>query len=311
MCLGVAVLHAVRPPVVIGRARLYDAVTRTPPRLHPGRAVGRTVPATDLRANPVPLAARANDTPTYNAPMATLFISDLHLDAERPQVTDLFLRFLREQARGAQALYILGDLFEAWVGDDDPSAVGESVARGVRELVDAGTPVYFMRGNRDFLLGSDYAARAGMQVLADPSVVMLGQRPALLLHGDLLCTADTGYMAFRAQTRDPRWQAQFLAQPLAARLAFAQQARAASQARHAELQGQGTMETITDVAPGTVASTLARFGVDTLVHGHTHRPAVHALDIEGRACRRIVLGDWYEQGSVLRVDASGARLQAL
>lgn len=243
--------------------------------------------------------------------MTTLFISDLHLDASRPQVTDLFLRFLREEAAGADALYILGDLFEAWVGDDDPDPVGAAVAEGLRAVADAGTPTYFMRGNRDFLVGADYARRAGMTILADPSVVMLDGRPALLLHGDLLCTADTGYMAFRAQTRDPHWQAQFLAQPLPERLAFAQQAREQSKAAQAALKDAGTMETITDVTPTTVEEYFVRYGVDLMIHGHTHRPAIHSLDADGRARRRIVLGDWYEQGSVLRVRGGDVSLQAL
>jgi len=243
--------------------------------------------------------------------MTTLFISDLHLDIVRPQMTELFGRFLTEQARGADALYILGDLFEAWVGDDDPSDTGAFVASGLRALGDAGTPVYFIRGNRDFLLGGDYARRAGMTILPDPAVVLLYGKPTLLMHGDLLCTDDVDYQAFRAQTRDPQWQAQFLAQPLAARLAFAQAARAASQAHQSGLQAQGTMETITDVAPATVDATLARSGIDMLIHGHTHRPAVHDLAVADRGCRRIVLGDWYEQGSVLRVNADGAVLHAL
>lgn len=243
--------------------------------------------------------------------MTTLFVSDLHLDATRPQVTDLFLRFLREEAHGARALYVLGDLFEAWVGDDDPDPVGAAVADGLRAVADAGTPVRFMRGNRDFLVGADYARRAGMTILADPSVVMLDGRPALLLHGDLLCTADAGYMAFRAQTRDPRWQAQFLAQPLAARQAFARQARAQSQAAQAALKDAGTMETITDVTPAAVDDAFARYGVDLMIHGHTHRPAIHPLQVQGRDCRRVVLGDWYEQGSVLRVDGGRMELQAL
>jgi UDP-2,3-diacylglucosamine hydrolase len=243
--------------------------------------------------------------------MTTLFISDLHLDAERPQVTAMFLRFLQDQARGAAALYILGDLFEAWVGDDDPSDVGDAVAGGLRALVDGGTPVYFMRGNRDFLLGSAYAARSRMQVLNDPSVVMLDARPALLLHGDLLCTADTGYMAFRTQTRDPRWQAQFLAQPLAARLAFASHAREQSRSAQAALKDAGMMETITDVAPETVDAYFSQYGVDLMIHGHTHRPAIHSLDVGGDACRRVVLGDWYEQGSVLRVSNGDIALDAL
>ena len=248
---------------------------------------------------------------TYNAGMTTVFISDLHLDETRPDVTALFLRFLREQARGAKALYILGDLFEAWVGDDDPSDIGAAVAQGTHALAASGTPVYFMRGNRDFLLGAGYAARAGMQVLADPSVILLDSRPTLLLHGDLLCTDDTGYMAFRAQTRDPRWQAQFLAQPLAARIAFARHAREQSRIAQAALRTAGTMETITDVAPATVQRYFARYGVDRMIHGHTHRPAMHSLAVDGRECRRVVLDDWYEQGSVLHVDGDAMTLSTL
>ena len=243
--------------------------------------------------------------------MATLFVSDLHLDAARPDITALFLRFLREDAAGAAALYILGDLFEAWVGDDDPDPLGAAVADGIRARVEAGTPVHFMRGNRDFLVGPAYARRAGMTLLADPAVVPVDGAPTLLLHGDLLCTADTGYMAFRAQTRDPAWQAAFLAQPLAARQAFAAQARAASQAAQAALQQAGTMETITDVTPAPVEQYFARYGVDRMIHGHTHRPAVHVHEASGRHRERIVLGDWYEQGSVLRIADGRANLQAL
>ena len=243
--------------------------------------------------------------------MTTLFISDLHLDAQRPRITALFGRFLADQARGAEALYILGDLFEAWVGDDDPSETGAFVAAQLRTVSDAGTPVVFIRGNRDFLLGEDFARRAGMTILPDPAVVMLYGKPTLLMHGDTLCSDDVAYQAFRAQTRDPHWQAQFLAQPLAARLGFAQQARAASKAHQSGLQDSGTMAAITDVSPATVDATLARFGIDTLIHGHTHRPAVHELDVDDRACRRIVLGDWYEQGSVLRADPDGMQLQRL
>ena len=239
--------------------------------------------------------------------MTTLFISDLHLDPARPQITELFGRFIATEARKADALYILGDLFEAWVGDDDPSDVGEVVATTLRGLRDAGVPVYYMRGNRDFLLGDDYARRAGMTILPDPAVVMLHGKPALLMHGDLLCTDDVAYQQFRAQTRNPEWQRQFLSQPLPARLAFAEQARAASKLHQSGLQAQGLMEAITDVAPTTVDATLARYGIDMLIHGHTHRPNVH----QHGGGRRIVLGDWYDQGSVLRVDADGARLSSL
>ncbi|MEL1265081.1 UDP-2,3-diacylglucosamine diphosphatase [Pseudoxanthomonas putridarboris] len=245
--------------------------------------------------------------------MATLFISDLHLDASRPAITELFGAFMQREAQQADALYILGDLFEAWVGDDDPSDTGAYVADRIREVVDAGVPVFFIRGNRDFLLGRDFARRCGMRILPDPAVVVLYGKPAMLMHGDLLCAGDTAYQAFRAQTRNPAWQQQFLSQPLAARLAFAAQARAASQAHQGGMKqnDQAKFETLTDVTPATVESTFAQFGIDTMIHGHTHRPAIHDLTVNGRACRRIVLGDWYEQGSVLRVDADGVKLESL
>lgn len=239
--------------------------------------------------------------------MATLFVSDLHLDDARPEATRLFGDFLAGEARSAEALYILGDLFEAWVGDDDPSEAGAFVAEHVRALSDRGVPVSFMHGNRDFLLGDAYAARAGMRLLRDPTRIELLGEPVLLMHGDLLCTGDTEYQKFRAQTRDVDWQRAFLAQPLEARLAFARQARGESARHQGALREAGRMETITDVAPAAVEEAFAAHGVDTLIHGHTHRPAIH----RGDARTRIVLGDWYAQGSVLRVDAQGPRLSAL
>ena len=240
--------------------------------------------------------------------MTTLFVSDLHLDPERPAITDLFGQFLDTEARDADALYILGDLCEAWVGDDDPSEAGAYVADRLQALTASGVPAYFIRGNRDFLLGDAYAKRAGMTILPDPAVILLQGEPTLILHGDLLCSDDTAYQQFRTQTRDPRWQAQFLAQPLAARLAFAAQARAASKARYGELQASGQSETITDVSPATVREWFARYGVRRMIHGHTHRPAIHD---EGGGATRIVLGDWYEQGSVLRASEDGFDLTAL
>jgi UDP-2,3-diacylglucosamine hydrolase len=243
--------------------------------------------------------------------MATLFISDLHLDPARPEITRLFGEFVDGEARGADALYILGDLFEAWVGDDDPSETGAFVAERLRALAGSGVPVAFMHGNRDFLVGNEYARRAGMALLEDPTRIELYGRPVLLMHGDTLCTDDVTYQRFRAQTRDPAWQAQFLSQPLEARLAFARQARATSQARQGELREAGTMETITDVAPAAVDAAFRAHGVDTIIHGHTHRPAVHELEVDGRPRRRIVLGDWYEQGSVLRATPEGFKLSTL
>ena len=245
--------------------------------------------------------------------MTTLFISDLHLDPSRPAITELFLDFLRGEARQAEALYILGDLFEAWIGDDTPSSAADAVALALREVSDAGVPVYFIRGNRDFLVGNDYAARAGMRILPDPSVIQLYGKPVLLQHGDLLCTDDVAYQAFRAQTRNPAFIAQFLSQPLEARVAFAQKARAASQAHQSEMKqdDKATFETVTDVAAAEVVATFQRYGVDTMIHGHTHRPAIHTVSAGEHSFTRIVLGDWYEQGSVLRVDADGFRLEAL
>jgi len=245
--------------------------------------------------------------------MTTLFVSDLHLDPARPAITALFLAFLRGEARGADALYILGDLFEAWIGDDTPSPAADAVATELRALADSGVPVYFMAGNRDFLVGEDYARRAGLRILPDPTVIDLYGHPTLLMHGDLLCTDDVAYQQFRAQTRDPAFIANFLAQPLAARLAFAQQARAASQARQSELKegDRAQFETVTDVAPAEVEATFARYGIDRLIHGHTHRPAIHSLQVGDMPATRVVLGDWYEQGSVLRVDPDGMVLESL
>ena len=240
--------------------------------------------------------------------MTTLFVSDLHLDPERPAITELFGRFLDGEARDADALYILGDLFEAWVGDDDPSEAGTFVAARLKALADAGVPVCFIRGNRDFLLGDAYAKRAGMTILPDPAVILLQGEPTLILHGDLLCSDDTAYQQFRTQTRDPRWQAQFLAQPLDARLAFAAQARAASKARYGELVSAGTAEVVGDVANDAVDALFATSGVRRMIHGHTHRPAIHD---EGEGNTRVVLGDWYEQGSVLRVGEDGVELASL
>lgn len=238
--------------------------------------------------------------------MTLLFVSDLHLDGSRPHITELFLRFLAGEARDAEALYLLGDVFEAWVGDDDPGEPGASVCAALKALAESGLPVFLMRGNRDFLYGQAMADRCGARLLPDPCVMDLHGTPTLLMHGDLLCTDDTAYQAFRRQVRDPAWQDRFLAQPLAARQAFAAQARAASREHQ-----QGVSEAITDVAPAEVLDVMTRYGVRQLVHGHTHRPAVHALEVDGRAATRVVLGDWYEQGSVLRVDAGALRLESM
>ena len=243
--------------------------------------------------------------------MATLFISDLHLDESRPDITALFLRFLETEAAQADALYILGDLFEAWVGDDEASALADAVRGALLRLSKNGLPLYFLRGNRDFLVGPRFAADTGAMLLSDPCVVLLHGEPTLVMHGDLLCSDDLAYQAFRRQVRSPEWRENFLSQPLAARHAFAAQARAASRQHQAGVMADATQENITDVSPATVHTTMAQYGVTRLIHGHTHRPAIHALDVDDRPARRIVLGDWYTQGSVLRASADGFELSAL
>lgn len=230
--------------------------------------------------------------------MPTLFISDLHLDASRPHLVDAFEELLATQAAKADALYILGDLFESYIGDDDDAALNARVACATRQLRDAGVPVFFMHGNRDFLLGEHYAARAGMTLLADPTVIDLGGEPTLLMHGDTLCTDDAAYLKFRALVRDPAWQRAFLAKPLAERRAFAAQARGESRKHTANAKPE-----IMDVNPSAVESTMGAHGVHRLIHGHTHRPATHRFDLDGTQAERIVLGDWYEQSSVTALGA--------
>lgn len=240
-------------------------------------------------------------------PRATLFISDLHLDPARPAITGLLLNFLAQPARQAEALYILGDLFEAWIGDDDDAELGRTVTAALRALTDAGVPAYFLHGNRDFLLGERFAAASGVQLLPESVVIELAGEPTLLLHGDTLCIDDEEYQAFRAQVRHPLWQAQILALPLGQRRALAGQLRETS--RQA---GQQKAADITDVNLAEVERVMRAQGVRRLIHGHTHRPAIHEWRLDGQPARRAVLGDWQDQqGSVLRCDANGWRLAPL
>jgi UDP-2,3-diacylglucosamine hydrolase len=238
--------------------------------------------------------------------MTTLFVSDLHLDASRPRITRLFTAFVRDEASRADAVYILGDLFEAWIGDDADDETGDEVAAALASLHARGVPVFFIHGNRDFLLGDAYARRARMTLLPDASVVEVEGERILLMHGDTLCTDDAPYQAFRAQAHAPGWQRAFLSRPLDERRAFAAQARAES-ARYT----RSVADAITDVNAQAVASTLRAHGVQRLVHGHTHRPARHAFELDGAPVERIVLGDWYEQGSVLRWRSDEIALHAL
>lgn len=238
--------------------------------------------------------------------MTTLFISDLHLEGDRPEIGQQFVEFLDGEARTADALYILGDLFESWVGDDDPNPHYANMKAAIRALSDTGVPVYFMHGNRDFMIGGRFAAETGVTILPDPSPLTLHGKRVLLSHGDALCTDDAEYQQVRQMTRDPEWQAMMRARPLAERLAFAADARAKSQQRNATLA-----EEIMDVNQQAVEATVAAHGVDILLHGHTHRPAIHTFEVDGREYKRIVLGDWYEQGSVLRWDENGYSLDEM
>ena len=233
--------------------------------------------------------------------MHSLLISDLHLAAQRPAITAQFLALTQStQARAAAAFYVLGDLFEYWAGDDDDDPLNASVADALLALTQGGTRVYLMHGNRDVLIGSDFAARAGATLLDDPVIHDLHGTPTLLSHGDAWCTGDVGYQDFRRYARDPDNQRRFLAQPLAARREQMLGMRAQSEA-----DKQHKSEDIMDVSPAAVEAAFRDAGVSRIIHGHTHRPACHRLLMDGRVCERWVLADWYQQGSALRCDRSG------
>ena len=235
--------------------------------------------------------------------MTTLFISDLHLEAGRPEIGEQFFAFLHDEAGDADALYILGDFFEAWVGDDDPDEYYAGIKKALRALVDRGVPVYFMHGNRDFMIGEQFAAETGVTILPDPCPVDLYGKSVLLSHGDAMCVDDVEYQQVRAMTRNPEWQAMILAKSLEERIAFAAHARAQSKARNVAHD-----DDIMDVNPDEVRKTIAEHDVEILLHGHTHRPAIHNVEVDDRLAKRVVLGDWYEQGSVLRWDEDGFAL---
>ena len=245
--------------------------------------------------------------------MHTIFLSDLHLDPRRPEATNTFLRFIAEASQELDALYILGDLFEVWIGDDALTPMAEAVADGLRTLADRAIRLYFLPGNRDFLVGPAYAARAGFELLPDPCVISLYGQDTLLLHGDTLCTDDVGYQALRRSLRDPAFQDAFLARTPAERLHLAQQARMQSQTRQSELKqsSRDDFDVITDVSAVTVNAVFAEFGVTRMIHGHTHRPCIHSHCINGQPCVRVVLGDWYQQGSFCVVDHHDLALQTL
>lgn len=232
-----------------------------------------------------------------------LLISDLHLQEERPDITRAFLDLLATRARSAQALYILGDFFEAWIGDDAMTPYQASICQALRALSDTGTQVFLMHGNRDFLIGQAFCKAAGATLLPDPSVVELGGEPVLLMHGDSLCTRDEGYMKLRRYLRNPvsLWVLRHL--PLRTRHKLARKLRSESRA-----QTRMKANDIVDVTPEEVPRVMQQHGVRTMVHGHTHRPAIHKLMVGDAPARRIVLGDWDRQGWALQVDEQGFQL---
>lgn len=236
--------------------------------------------------------------------MHTLFISDLHLHESRPQITRAFFHFLHTDAAQAEALYILGDFFDSWIGDDDDAQLPQEVASELFALSQKGVAIYFMVGNRDFLLGNEYASKAGMTIIPDGIVIDLYGTSTLLMHGDSLCTDDIEYQQFRAMVRNTQWQQQILAQPLAVRRVLAEQLREKSQSL-TSMKAQD----ITDVTPAEVNAQMEQANVTRLIHGHTHRPARHPLIINDKQAERIVLGDWHDSAWCIKASANELALE--
>lgn len=235
--------------------------------------------------------------------MATLFIADLHLNEHEPAITAGFLRFLERDAKQADALYILGDLFDAWIGDDDPQSLHTTVAKALHQLQQSGVACYFIHGNRDFLLGKRFAQRAGMTLLPTEQVVECYGRRILIMHGDTLCIDDEAYQKYRRRVHNPVIQWLFLHLPLSLRLKIAARMRAASQQANRQKSQQ-----IMDVNPQAVQACFQMHAVNTLIHGHTHRPAIHTVVTESGEVQRAVLGAWHEQGWMIKVTADDTAL---
>lgn len=233
-----------------------------------------------------------------------LLISDLHLHVSRPNITELFLKFLKEEAGKADALYILGDLFEFWIGDDDPRVDYIEVIAQLQLLSGSDTSVYFMPGNRDFLVGDSFSRQSGCTLLNDPTQITLFGKKVLLIHGDTLCTDDHDYQEFRLEVRSDEWRTRVLAMPVDERIEYFDSLREASQASIQEKASD-----IMDVNQSAVETAMLNADTLTLIHGHTHRPAIHDFLLDGQPAKRYVLGDWYEQGSVLVCDKDGFRLE--
>jgi UDP-2,3-diacylglucosamine hydrolase len=238
--------------------------------------------------------------------MASLFVSDLHLDESAPWAVEVFVGFLASQARAAHALYVLGDLFEAWIGDDAlasaaPASPAHRVATALRELTTGGTACYLLHGNRDFLIGAEFARATGATLLPDPVVVDLNGHPTLLTHGDLLCTGDHAYQELRSIVRTSDWQRRFLQLPLATRMMLANEARAGSRAHT-----QRVAPVIMDVDAQAVTAAFRASNTRRMIHGHTHRPGAHTHVVSGETAERHVLDAWYERGSYLKVEGPRA-----
>jgi UDP-2,3-diacylglucosamine hydrolase len=231
------------------------------------------------------------------------FASDLHLNPTTPDIADRFRRFLAGPVRGARSLFLLGDLFEAWLGDDDPETAHRAAVTSIAGVAESGTLVYVMRGNRDFMIGERFCRDAGAILLDDPAIVTLGEQRLLLTHGDGLCVDDGAYQRLRALVRDPGLRAGFARLPLAARRRLATEARAGSREHLANASAY-----ITDVNPAAVERLARDAGVALMIHGHTHRPGVHHFRSDGRDCTRVVLGAWHDAADVVRLDDSGWQL---
>jgi len=238
--------------------------------------------------------------------VSSLFISDLHLAKDRPETSARFVRFLETQARQAGAVYILGDLFEVWLGDDMILPDYQAAIRAMKALSDSGVALYLMHGNRDFFMGEHLMQLCGATLLDDPTVIELDGIPSLLLHGDTLCIDDLEYMKFRAMVRNPQWQNEVLAKSPEQRLALAKQFRDIS-----KTETGNKRKDIMDVNQAEVERMFSEYKVQRLIHGHTHRPAIHDFELNGQPVQRMVLGDWSTQGSVLVCKNSQCQLETL
>ena len=238
--------------------------------------------------------------------MSTLFISDLHLSGERENITKLFIKFLDQRASKADALYILGDLYEVWPGDDMIQPDYLSSISKLKQLADNGLPLYVMQGNRDFLMAEKFAEVSGANLIEDPTIIDLYGTPTLLMHGDTLCTDDVDYQKFRAMVRDPGWKEKFFSLPNDERLAMTSKYRKVSKVETAKK----SMD-IMDVNQQAVETVMQEHNIKQLIHGHTHRPAIHDFSVNNEKMKRIVLGDWFEQGSVLVCNENGCQLESI